>query len=1049
MKRKTLYFSFIIALVLAVSSLYAEDTLLVSGVITGIGNHPLSNVSVAVEGLISAPEISDEEGRFSISVPGENATLIITPPDGYKSQSIFLGKRTNIALRLTSSDIPGNRDQTKSIFGDVEKRQVNSAISLLSSDKIYLSDQQTIDSHIEGNIAGAWGIGLSGRPGSGSAIFIRGVHSMNANSQPLYVVDGLPIEEHGIMESFADGFSFNPLSSLNPADITDMTVIKDNASTSLYGVRGSNGVILIETLKPTEVQTVIDFRLRTGFSSSPSEIPQLNSDQFRTYAKELLMTSGIPEEKYPLLYPGLYVSESDNNYYKYNNNTNWQSLIFRDALMYDVYFRILGGDEIAKYGLSVGYQNNEGIIEATNFDRFSVRFVGSFNMVKWLKFNVSSNLSSTTSSLKESARVSQTSPVYTALLKNPLMIPHQFDSDGNQLAAIEEVDELGVSNPLGVIEGFYANNKNYRFLTTFRIEADVTNNLKIKSNIGINFNSLSEEIFMPNQGMELYYYDEAWNASKATANYLYSLTIDNFLNYKTRISNSHVIEANGGIRINTNKFQSDWGIAKNSHENDEYTTLQSGTANIREMGGTNGNWNRMSVYGNFKYTFLEKYSADLNVSAENSTRIGLNADNVLPISDFPFGVFYGAGLSWRISNESFLDHINWIDDLKLRFSYGKSGNDDIGNYNAFNYFYLVHYRTTTGLVPGPMTDESLTFEEHLHMNSGLDFTTWGNRFTASIDLFKNRTKNLLIYEKQEYYLGHLFLPVNDGEIENSGWDLDLFSRVIQKHKFSLDIGFNISHFSNRVLQLGAQELITPFIGGEYITRVDENMLNFYGYRYLGVFATASDASDANLVNRDGIVFGAGDAIYEDISGPLGEMDGVIDDYDKTIIGSPLPEFYGGLSTHVKYDKWHLNILFQGVYGNEVFNYMRSVNEGMSDLVNQSSAVFNRWQYEGQETNVPRSLWSDPVGNSSFSSRWIEDGSYLRLKNISLSYKIPGHFLVFRNAEFYVTGTNLVTFSGYLGYDPEFAISYQTMEQGIDYGMSPHTRTYMIGVKLGL
>ncbi len=1049
MKRKTLYFSFILTLVFAVSSVYAEDTLLVSGIITGIRNHPVSNVSVSVEGVISVPEISDEEGRFSISVPGKNATLIITPPGAYKSQSIFLGKRTNIALRLTSSDIPGNRDQTKNIFTYVEKRQFNSPISLLSEDKLYLSDEQTIDRYIEGNIAGAWGIGLSGRPGSGSAIFIRGIHSMNANSQPLYVVDGLPIEQHGNMDSFADGFSFNPLSGLNPADITDMTVIKDNASTSLYGVRGSNGLILIETLKPTEVQTAIDFRFRTGFSSSPSEIPQLNSDQYRTYAKELLMTSEIPEENYPLLYPGLYVSESDNMHYKYNNNTNWQSLIFRDALMYDVYFRILGGDEIAKYGLSVGYQNNEGIIEDTNFDRFSVRFVGSFNMAKWLKLNVSSNLSSTVSSLKESARVSQTSPVYTALLKNPLMIPYQFDNDGNQLAAIEEVDELGVSNPLGVISGFSANNKNYSFLTTFRIEAELTSKLRLKSNIGINFNSLSEEMFMPNNGMELYYNDEAWNASKSMANYLYAFTNDNFLNYKTRIGNSHVIEANGGFRINSNKFQSDWGIAKNSHENDEYTTLQSGTANIREMGGMNGNWNRLAVYGNFNYTFREKYSADLNISAENSTRIGPMADNVISISDVPFGVFYGTGLSWRISNEAFFDNINWIDDLKLRFSYGKSGNDNIGNYNAFNYFSLVHYRNTTGLIPSPMTDESLTFEEHLHMNSGLDFTTWGNRFTASIDYYRNRTKNLLIYEKQESYLGHQFLPVNDGEIENRGWDFDLFTRVIKTQKFFVDIGFNVSHSLNKVLQLEAQEIITPFMGGEFITRVEENMLNFYGYRYLGVFASASDASDANLVNRDGIAFGAGDAIFEDISGPSGEMDGVIDDYDKTIIGSALPEFYGGFSTHINYDKWHLNILFQGVYGNEVFNYMRSVNEGVSELVNQSSAVLNRWQYEGQETNVPRSLWSDPVGNSSFSSRWIEDGSYLRLKNISLSYKIPGHFLVFRNAEFYVTGTNLVTFSGYLGYDPEFAISYQTMEQGIDYGMSPHTRTYMIGVKLGL
>ncbi|MCK4921071.1 MAG: hypothetical protein KAS71_08495, partial [Bacteroidales bacterium] len=224
---------------------------------------------------------------------------------------------------------------------------------------------------------------------------------------------------------------------------------------------------------------------------------------------------------------------------------------------------------------------------------------------------------------------------------------------------------------------------------------------------------------------------------------------------------------------------------------------------------------------------------------------------------------------------------------------------------------------------------------------------------------------------------------------------------------------------------------------------------FYGYEFKGVFKNTGDALVANLVNEDGLPFGAGDAIYSDISGSEGIPDGIIDNFDKTFIGSPIPDFFGGFNSQIKYDKWKLDIMVQGVYGNEVFNYVRFLNEKMTDLSNQSQAIINRWQYEGHETDMPRSLWGDPVGNSAFSSRWIEDGSYLRLKNITLSYKIPDKFLVFRNAEFYVSGINLITLTNYLGYDPEFAFSYSPVELGIDYGLIPFTKTFMIGVKLGL
>jgi hypothetical protein len=251
------------------------------------------------------------------------------------------------------------------------------------------------------------------------------------------------------------------------------------------------------------------------------------------------------------------------------------------------------------------------------------------------------------------------------------------------------------------------------------------------------------------------------------------------------------------------------------------------------------------------------------------------------------------------------------------------------------------------------------------------------------------------------------------------------------------------------LDLGGKELITPFNGGSYLTRKGEPVNSFYGYRFEGVYASYEEAKEAGQVNEKGVPFGAGDSKYRDITGPSGFTDRVINFYDKTIIGSPDPDYFGSLINEFRYRRWYLNLMIQFVYGNEVFNYVRFQNERMTDLSNQSQSTLKRWQHDGDITDMPRALWNDPMGNSSFSSRWIEDGSYLRLKSVTAGYHIPAKFLIFRNADFFITATNLLTLDHYLGYDPEFSYSFMNMEQGIDYGLMPQHRTILAGVKFGL
>jgi hypothetical protein len=308
---------------------------------------------------------------------------------------------------------------------------------------------------------------------------------------------------------------------------------------------------------------------------------------------------------------------------------------------------------------------------------------------------------------------------------------------------------------------------------------------------------------------------------------------------------------------------------------------------------------------------------------------------------------------------------------------------------------------------------------------------------------------MLVYMPLESYLGYDYRPENAGKMENKGWDTYLFMRIINGRNFKWDIEATCSRVNNQILEIPNGKFVTNMTNYEVADIVGKSANSFYGYHFMGVFSTTAEARASGLVNNKGLAYTGGDAIFEDISGPNGKPDKIINNYDKTVIGSPLPEFFGGLTTTFHYKNWALSTFVNFVSGNEVYNYLRYKNESMTGLNNQSLDVLNRWQYEGQQTSVPRALWNDPIGNSAFSSRWIEDGSYIRIKNVSLSYKIPREFLVFKNAEFYISASNLFSFSKYLGYDPEFAYSYNLNQQGVDYGQTPQSRQFLVGIKIGL
>jgi TonB-linked SusC/RagA family outer membrane protein len=1030
--------------------LIAQDTIIIRGFIRNGADQPVSNVSVGIEGSRDLPSFTNERGEFTIKTTSTNVFLNVNPSSGYKQKRVFLNDRTQLTVYLTSNDILSGDDPVEILNQEFKRRNIIPSLDALDVRDIQFTPTFSIGQYLQGRVSGMQVINRSGDPASGTTSFIRGVNSINASSQPLYVIDGVPVSSFGLFNSNLEGFSYNPLLSLNPLDVSRVTIVKDPIITAAYGSKASNGVILIETLDPSTTETSIDLDIRTGYSLVPdNKIPQLDAMQHRTLVNELLFSSGMTEEDAKESFPMLFPDRNEYDYINYQHDTKWQDLIFSDASFQNINVGVKGGDEIARYGLSFGYLDGQGIIKNTGYQGYNIRFIGLMNIFSWLRMNTGVSLSYNNAQIKESGQVNETSPILAGLGKSPMLNPYRYDNEGRELILLAQVDELGVSNPQAIIDNYEASNNNFSFNTNIGLEGTLGENLTLNSKFGITYSLLKESIFMPNLGMELYYNKEAYNVSKAASNKFNSFFNNTYLQYSKSFSEYSKLSSNTGINIQTNQYGYDWALTKNSQLNDQYRTLQDGTNNLREMGGEIRAWNWMSIYENLNYSYKDKYLLALTLSADGSSRIGKDAANTIKVGGYPFGIFYSAGAGWRISDESFLKNRSWLEELKIRISYGRTGNDDIGETNASKNYAILRYRETTGLYPAIKHNSELTYETVDQINAGIDLSILGSRIMAKIDAYHSVSNNLLLYSPIDAYFGYNFQPENSGKMQNRGMDVNLFIRILDNSNLKWDLQANYSVLRNKILEIGGNRLVNRIQGAEIANIVDEQANSFYGYIFEGVYASKTDAEIMGYVNDKAMTYSGGDAIYADISGPAGLPDSIINQYDKVVIGSPFPDLFGGITSRLSYKRWMFEVFIYGVGGNEVFNYIRYRNESMSGLQNQSINVLNRWQYSGQDTDVPRALYNDPIGNSSFSTRWIEDGSYLRIKNISLSYTIPDQFLAFRNAQFYITASNLFTFSNYLGYDPEFSISRSNIGQGIDYGLTPQARQFIVGIKLGL
>ena len=1032
------YLLFIIPFLVTVN-VFSQESISLSGIVKYNGV-AVANISITAEAEGTSPAYTDENGRFTIDIPHTGIWLIINPVSTYKPQRLFVENTDDISIVLVKNDFKSIFDEVFTPTAFQSFATTPSSINNVDVERLAQNNAVSIEQYLQGKVSGLNVVNHSGNQFGGAFVQLKGANSIYTGTQPLYYVDGMPFEQSSVFVSAFEGFFDNPLATVNPMDVTDISVIKDVGSNSLLGTRGSNGVIYLQTLKPDKTATTIDFSSNWGIAYSPREIPLMDAGEYRAYANEIAITQGM-DELHLDEYQAFALDPEKPDYYRYNNNTNWQEEVFNNAFLQDYHFRIRGGDAIAKYGLSLGYSNYAGIINNTNGDRYTVRLVGDFNMFEWLRLGVNSSFSLLNSKVMENGIQTQTSPIYAALHKAPFYAPYRYNESGEKLQYLDEAydDIFGVSNPVAITEGVQGIAKTHKIISAFTLDADLTKNLKWNTLLGININRKRETKFVPSTGIVRV--GEIYNYTEAPANHYKSIYVDSKFDYSYKNS-MHRMNATAGFRVHTNNYEYDLAIGRNLHESNQLNAVQDGRDELAIITGNYGDWNWLSNYFNVNYAYKDRYLLSATTSIDVSSRTGENADYDINYFKAPAGLFYGLQVGWDMANEYFMKDLFWLNQLKLRLSTGKTGNDDIGNYTSRSYYETRPYRSVIGIVSNMKPNTSLKYEEVYGNSLGLDIAMFGQRIFVSAEFHSGRTEDMLVYTKLPDYYGVEYAPVNAGEMSVKGWNIDLASRIVD-NQFKIDLGLTLSASKSKITQIANDKLIVDVPGASkaYIEGKEAGI--FWGYKTGGVYSTSQEALADGFVNTVGEPYQGGDIRFLNIS----DDDNVINDDDRVEIGNPNPDLIGSFFANFAWKNWTLNSTFYFSIGNDVFNYVRYNLETASNYNNQSITVLNRWITEGNVTDMPRAVYNDPMGNSNFSDRWIEDGSYLRLSNLAIGYNVP-NVKVIKSLNVFLSGQNLLTFSKYLGYDPEFSYSNSQLVQGVDYGLIPQSKRFLMGVKIG-
>ncbi|MBQ8423463.1 MAG: SusC/RagA family TonB-linked outer membrane protein [Coprobacter sp.] len=1018
-----------------------EVALVVKGVaIDAATGETLVGVRIGVvNARVSA--MTDENGAFTLNAPHTGVTLLVEAA-GYQSQIVPLRGAESITLKL--SPVTGRSfyddDLLKSTGEDVASQfdmgtnTADEAISFMHGDVYTMS--------------------RSGFPGSGAAVFVNGIHSINASAQPLYVVDGVvwSMNEEGY--SLFDGHYNNPLALIDPQDIEDISVLKNG--TAIYGAKGGNGVVLITTKRAKSAATEIEAYARVGFNTPGKSIPVMDASQYRLYVSDIL-SGAYKNSSYVDRYNFLNDDPTRMQYKATHNNTDWLDLTTRTALLMNYGINVRGGDERALYSFSLAYTKNESTMEESDFNRLNIRFNSDIYLWKNFDLRFDVAFSQVSQHLFNDGINDISSPYYLSLIKSPLYHPNVISNKGEVTLKYSDVDELGVGNPMAIYDLGRGDNKNYRFNLNAAPEYRITSQFKMKGLIGFAFDKLKENSFLPDYGLAETPLLNSNNEIYATSRNVVTALMDRRITLDADIhgeytplkdiKNDLVLQL--GYRFRSDSYTSTYGEGHNT-SSDYMNALSNTTSSLKFSDGVTNNWKNMAWYLTAEYAFMKRYMLDFNIAMETSSRFGKNADNALKMCGVAWGLFPSVNAAWIVSSEEWMKNATFINFMKIRAGYDVAGNDALlPDYATRTYFTSVSMMNNAfGLALANIGNDKLKWETTATARVGLDMSMFNNRWNLNFDYYFAKTKDLLVQKQLNDVAGLSYFWTNAGDMENRGFNLATSVRAVNYNDWKLDVGFSIGKYKNEVTSLADGDFTTDVCGGTVLTSVGNAVGVFYGYKTSGVFSTSEEAAASGLAirNDDGSLtaFGAGDMRFEEV-----EKNGIIDEKDMQIIGDPTPDFYGNINLALTWKNLTIGALFTYSVGNDAYNALRANLESGSDVYNQSTSLQNRWVANGQVTDIPRATYGDPMGNSRFSDRWIEDASYLKWKSLSVSYNLPVGLRYLQGVTFSFSVNNLCTWSQYLGSDPEFSMSNSPLYLGVDGGLTPLGREFNFGVKINL
>jgi len=1025
----------------SLSTLMAQ---VVEGVVLGPDKTPVVDAVVGFSGSESVR--TDSKGAFKVSNPRQAGSLTVWA-SGYYEQEVPVKGKAALTVYLIPDDKLKYNQTALLPHRKVTGLPDNLTARSLSKKDVF-AGSLSLDKALQGEVPGLLVTNKSGMTGEGAYFNVRGLRSLLADNAPLVVLNGIPFMPDKNESRLLSGYSRSIFQALNVYDIQDVTLLK-GAEASLYGSLGANGVLLIETdgAASDDLNTKISYYGQVGMNWNNKRLPLLDTKAYKSYLSDVGMTYYDNMEVFFSDFP--FLTDPNNMYaYLYDHNTDWQGTILSNSLVTDHLFRVEGGDAIAKYDLSLGYLRNNGTLLNTSSTRYHTQLNTNVLVSKTVEITTTIGLAYLSGDYQEQGMLAATNPLLAALGKAPILSPYKHDIQGNELDAFANYNygattnmDFASSNPLAIVNILNADNRQYDVNAKVSLTYKPTQHLTLAGNLGLYYNYDQEGLFVPgvnNQEImpQSDRFGTATNLVKVgvaeTFNQYYGL---NAL-YNKSLNDKHALKALAGAQMMMTHNEFDAGSGRNT-PNDFYQTLGDVNNIGRYFFGYVDVWSWMNYYAHLDHTYDNLLKTSLNLSVDGASSTGSDAPR--------FGFFPSLGFTLMAKNTALLSSVKGINALNIKADYGLTGNSRFSSNYGKYYYTSQPYQGIAGIIRANVPNTNLKWEENREFNLGVDAALFRNRLDVAVGYYNTQASDVLMISPNSSVYGTGLYYTNDAALSSDGIEASVQFTPVMTPSFSWVVGGNVATLNNSVKSLGNRQetVLTLTDGAQLVTRVGAQPYSFYGYQTDGVFASTSEANDAALTNLNGLAYAAGDVRYIDQNG-----DHIINDKDKVLLGSATPDLFGGLYNRFAYKGLALDINLAFSWGNEAYNAVRRRLESAAGFGNQSKAVMRRWTMEEQETDMPRAVWGDPVGNNDVSDRWIEDASYLKVRDITLSYTFKNPlWQLFQSGMIYVSGQNLFTLTNYLGLDPEFSYSYSDALQGVDYAKIPQPKTIKVGVNL--